>query len=747
MINSSRWPIFRHITLILIAFAFLPQTAEGQQSKDSFGKAKEFTIEDIFVSGKFTPKSIRGIQWIKGGKAYTYLETDTAKKQTDIWMYEVATGKKTKLVDAGKLILKEGEKPFAITHYIWSPDEKNILFTGTLPARALKTGGNFFLYNLETEKFKQLTNTEKKQLNVKFSPDGKMLGFVRDNNIYVLDLESGKETQLSWDGSEHVLNGHFDWVYEEEFGIIDGWQWSPDGKYIAFWQIDENRVPEFPIIDFLPLYQNVMRMHYPKAGDANAIVKIGVVSLETKQRIWVDIGAPLDSTQDTYIPRIQWTNDPRILAVQRLNRQQNQLDFTFVDVTTGKARLILTETEKTWLDVRDDLTFLKKSNHFVWSSERDGYLHLYLYDMNGKLVRQLTRGNWDVERLVGVDEKKRIVYFIASAESPMVRDLYSVKLDGSGFKRITKEEGSSGVNFAPDYSVFLHTFSTPSTPPRISLRRSDGSLIRVVEKGEIEALKEYQIASPLFFTFKTSDGVPLNGWMLKPVDFDSTKKYPVLMFVYGGPGSQTVRKSWGGLNFLWYQMLTQNGYLIASVDGRGTGARGKEFKSLTYKNLGKWETNDQIEAAKYLASLPYVDASRIGIWGWSYGGYMTLMAMLLGTDVFKAGVSVAPVTHWKFYDTIYTERYMLTPKENPEGYEQSAPLTHAKKLKGKLLLIHGTADDNVHWQNTVSMVNELIREGKQFETAFYPGGMHGIGGGKIRAQLFTKITNFILNNL
>ncbi len=728
--------------LSIVFLVYLPvQVAVTQE------RTKEFSLEDIYNSGKFSTKSVRGVQWMKGGRAYSFLETDTSKKQTDVWTYDVATGNKSKLVDAAKLVLKDGDKRFRIQNYVWSPDESKMLFTGTLVARAVKAGGNFFLYDVRTGKFKQLTNTEQEQMNAKFSPDSKMIGFVRANNIFVLDVESDKESQLTFDGAEHVLNGHFDWVYEEEFGIIDGWQWSPDGAFVAYWQLDENRVPEFPIMDYLPLHQQVTKMRYPKAGDPNSIVRIGVVSLRSKQTKWMDIGEPMDSTQDTYIPRMQWTAKSNTLAIQKLNRHQNRLDLMLADVTTGKSKVVLTETEKTWIDINDNLRFLKKTDAFIWSSDRENFLHLWLYDLNGKLLRQLTAGKWAVDRLLGVDEKSQTVYFTASVTSPLERDVYSITLSGSGFKRITKESGSNGANFAPDFSVFLHTFSDVNTPTRTSLRKSDGSLIRVVEEGTIDALKDYRISPKTFFAFKTSDGVELSGWMIKPVDFSPPRKYAVLMAVYGGPGSQTVRNSWGGNEFLWYQLLAKKGYIVVSVDGRGTGARGKDFESVTYKNMGKWETFDQIEGAKYLATLPYVDGSRMGIWGWSYGGYMTLMSLLEGADVFKVGVSVAPVTHWKFYDSIYTERYMLTPKENPEAYEESAPLTHAKKLKGNLLIIHGSSDDNVHWQNTVSMVNELIKEGKQFDTAFYPGGMHGIGSGKVRVQLFTKITNFILGGL
>jgi dipeptidyl-peptidase-4 len=744
----TRSRLTRRLSASLIAGILIVSGAAAQGAGRTIpARTKAFTIDDIFVKGKFNGKSMRGFQWIENGRAYSYLETDTSIKQTNLWRYDVASGKKTELVDAKYLVLKEGEQPFSIQNYVWSSDRKKLLFTGSLTARRLKTGGNFFLYEPGNKKFRQLTKSDEEQVNVKFSPDGSMIGFVRGNNLFLHRLDDDSETQLTFDGAPHVRNGHFDWVYEEEFGLIDGWQWSPDGKYIAYWQIDENREPEFPITDFLPLHQEVKKMRYPKAGDPNGIVRIGILDLASRKTVWADIGAPLDSTQDTYVPRIKWTNRSGLLAVERLNRHQNKLELTFVDASTGRANIVLTEAEQTWIDVRDDLTFLKKGDQFLWSSDRDGYLHLYLYGMDGKLVRQLTQGRWDVERLNGVDESSGMVYFTAGIVSPLGREVYAVGLDGKGFKRLTKEDGSNSANFAPDFSVFLHTFTDVNTPSKVSLRKNDGTLVRVVDDGTIGALAEYAISPQTFFTFKTSDGLELNGWMIKPADFDPAKKYPVLMSVYGGPGSQTVRNSWGGQNFLWYQLLAQKGYIVASIDNRGTGARGKEFESVTYKHLGKWETNDQIEGAKYLSTLPFVDGSRIGIWGWSYGGYMTLMSVLMGADVFKTGVSVAPVTHWKFYDSIYTERYMLTPQENPEGYEESAPLTHAANLKGNLLEIHGTADDNVHWQNTVSMVNAFNQAGKQFETAFYPGGLHGIGTGKLRAQLFTRITNFILDKL
>ncbi len=738
------------LAAFLLAAVVLVPRADAQK------RGKEFTVEDIYSSRKFTSERFRSMHWIEGGKAASYLETDTATKTTDIWRYDVADGSMKVMVPGAGLKLPGADEPIKVQNYIFSRDERKILFTGTLTARRLKTGGDFYLWDRDRKTLKQLTDSKDEQLNVKFSHDGEKIGFVRNENLVILDLESGTERQLTFDGGGHVLNGHFDWVYEEEFGIIDGWQWSPDDRRIAFWQLDEGRVPEFPIIDFLPLHQELETMRYPKAGDPNSIVRVGVVEATIQGSAdgagnppvrWLDIGAPADPSQDVYVPRMEWTKDPSGLSVQKLNRIQNRLELLLFDVETGGSRTLLTESSDTWVEVRNDLQFLEKSEAFLWSSERDGYRHLYLYDLQGNMIRQLTKGEWDVDNVPGVDENSGVVYFTAGATSPLDRDLYSVKLDGTGFTKITTGSGTHSVNFSPDFSVYRESFSDANTPTRTSLYRADGTLIRVLADGKIGALDEYVVSPMSFFTFRTTDGVDLNGWMIKPHDFDPAKKYPVLMYVYGGPGSQTVRNSWGGSNFLWYQLLAQKGYVIASVDNRGTGARGVDFKKITYKNLGKWETNDQAEAARYLGGLSYVDASRIGIWGWSYGGYMTLMAMTTAADVFSTGVSVAPVSNWKFYDTIYTERYMQTPELNPAGYEASAPTEHADGLTGKLLEIHGTADDNVHWQNTVTMVSELEKAGKQFETAFYPGGRHGIASGKVRAQLFTKITDFILENL
>jgi dipeptidyl-peptidase-4 len=721
----------RHLLLPLLALLAAAAIAGAQE------RTKELTLDDL---GKFSGRGVRGFQWIEGGKAYSCLESDTARKKTDLWKYEAGSGRKTKLVDASELVLTAGDPPFAIQNYTYSPDESRILFTGTLSARALKTGGNFFLYDIKSRKFSQLTHSALDQMNVKFSPDGKQIGFVRAHNLYTLELSSGKETQLTSDGSDHRFNGHFDWVYEEEFSIIDGWQWSPDGASIAYWQLDENRVPEFPIVNFIPLHQEITRQRYPKPGDPNAMVRIGVVKLSSAQTTWMDLGAPFDTTQDFYLPRMGWTPDGKLL-IHRMNRHQNLLEVLLADPSSGATTPFLKEAEETWVDIKNDFLFLKKSKGLIWPSERNGYLHLYLYDEKGTLVRQLTKGTWDVGRIVGVDEEERTLYFTAAVTTPLDRDLYAVNLDGTHFRRVTRGSGTHSITAAPGMRCFLDNFSNVDTPPKLTIIAPDGSPVRVVDEGSVPALAVYRLSPQTFFTFLTPDSVSLNGWMIKPPDFDPAKKYPVLMTVYGGPGSQTVTNTWGGA---WNQLLAQKGIIVASVDGRGTGARGKAFKSVTYKHLGTWETNDQIAGAKYLASLPYVDGGRIGITGGSYGGYMTLMCLLKGSETFKLGIAVSSVTHWKFYDSIYTERYMLTPKENPDGYAESAPATYADRLKGKLLIMHGTDDDNVHMQNSITMIDELVKKNKQFQTSLYPGSKHGI---RARQHYLTTILNYLMENL
>ena len=711
------------------------------------GERNQLSLDDIFTSGKYAGKAITGVHWLNDGARYSYYERDTAAKVTNIFIYDVNSKSSRRVLTTAELKMAQDDPPFRFTTYQWSPDEKHILFISAPPEREylsrLTPAGNIFVYDLGNKSFRRLTNVSDPQYNVKFSPDGKSIGFVRNNNIFVVDVASGAERQLTTDGAEHIINGKFDWVYEEEFEISDGWQWSPDGKHIAFWRLDENRVPEYTLTEWDSLHLTLIPMRYPKAGEPNSIVKIGVIDLQSSMTKWMDLG----SNDDIYIPRMQWTLDPAILSIQRMNRAQNVLELLYADIVTGTTHTVLTESEEKWVDISNDLTFLKDGN-FIWPSERDGYRHLYLYKNDGTVVNQITKGEWEVDSFCGVDEKTGTVYFSSTEVSPLERHIYRIQLDGRKKKRITEMAGTHTANFSPTYKYFLDTYSNISTPPRISLMNNEGSVLSVVEENNIQTLKNVQIGKTAFLSITTADGVSLNASIMKPANFDSTKKYPVLVYTYGGPGSQVVRNAWERTSdVLWYTYLGEHGYLIFMVDNRGTGARGKAFKTAGYRNLGKWEVNDQVEGARYLSSLPYVDRERIGIWGWSYGGYLTSMVILNGADYFKAAVAVAPVTSWRYYDNIYTERYMGTPQNNPSGYVESSPITHASKLKGKFLLIHGTSDDNVHFQNTANFVSALEKANKQFSLRFYPDKNHGIYGGVTRLNLYTLMTNFILTNL
>lgn len=707
---------------------------------------KELTVQDIWGSVQFSGKSIRGLQWMKDGRSYSFQETDTLTKSTAIYLSDIRSKSKTFITSGAALKVHDTDSSFAFSSYQWSPDEKQILFVARPPSQQylsrLTPAGNLFLLDLPSKRFSQLTDVTVPQYNQKFSPDGKKIGFVRENNLFMLDIASKEIRQLTFDGSVNIINGKFDWVYEEEFGISDGWLWSPDGLRIAFWQFDQTRVPEFTMTEWDSTHLSHVNMKYPKPGDDNSVVRIGIITVTDGNIRWIDTG-PED---DIYIPRMLWSRENNVLSYQRLNRAQNELELILYDLSDNTARTVITEQSNTWIEVHDDLRFLK-NGEIIWSSERDGYNHLYRFDRKGNVKGQITKGQWDVDAFYGVDEKKGLVYFTSSEVSPTERHLYSARMDGKGKNQLTKRPGTYSALFSPTFEHYIGYFSNSKEPTRSALLTNNGKEIYPLEDSGIPALQHYELPATEYYTFRTSDGVELYASMIRPVGFDSTKKYPVLVYTYGGPGSQVVKNAWGGSNYLWHSMLTQKGYVIFMVDNRGTGARGSVFKKLTHRNLGQWEVNDQIEGAKYLSSLSFVDKERIGIWGWSYGGYMASQTILIGADYFKAAIAVAPVTHWKFYDTIYTERFMGTPENNPVGYMESAPMNHADKLKGKYLLIHGTSDDNVHFQNAVNMVSALQKANKQFQTMFYPNKNHGISGGKTRVQLYTLMTNFLLENL
>jgi len=713
--------------VLLFSYELLPQP-------------KELTVELIQTNKDFFGKNLSGVQWFSGGEKFSFLKRDSETKATAIYEHDVKTGDEKILVSGNDLKLKPGDKPFGIQNYEWLPNEKYILFTGTLPARSLKTGGAFYIYEIAKKKFFELASSEKTQQNASFSPDGEKLAFVRDNNVFVVDIQSKKETQITFDGSETLLNGNFDWVYEEEFSIINGIEWSPDSKRIAFWQLDQSQVPEIHIAKWDSLYLNFLDMRYPKAGTRGSSVKIGIAEIASPKITWVDLG----EESDIYIPRIKFTADANLLAVQRLNRLQNKLDLLFADAATGKTKTVFTENDSCWIDINDNLNFLKDKKHFVWTSAKDGFEHIYLFDYNGKQIKQLTKGNFEVDKILGVDETNKEIYFTSNERSTVNSDLYSVNYESSKRNRITETKGSHKIDLSSNQKYFIDRYSNANLIASSYLYNTSGDKIRDLVVNDMAAFKDYNLSPVEFFRFKTTDGVELDASIIKPANFDPSKKYPVLVNNYSGPGSKTVTDAWGSL---WFQMLAQKGYIIFALDNRGTGGRGEAFEKMVYKNLGYWEVNDQIEGAKYLASLPYVDASRIGIWGWSYGAYAAALTLVKAADYFKAAIAVAPVTDWRFYDNIYTERYMSTPQLNPKGYETSSVMTYADQLRGKLLLIHGTADDNVHFENSVALAAKLVAENKPFQSMFYPEKNHGIFGGKTRLHLYQLMTEFILNNL
>ncbi|GAB3896838.1 S9 family peptidase [Spirosoma agri] len=727
---------------------------------------KPVTLDDIWGSnaGTFSQRTVEGVNWMKTGGFYTTLDGGRIVK------FNIVTGAPVDtLFDEQQATVSGTGKPISIDGYQLSTDERKLLITTQEEAIYRRSSkATFYVYDLKTKRLTLLSKGGKQQFAT-FSPDGKRAAFVRDNNLFTVDIATGNEIKLTTDGKRNaIINGAADWVYEEEFSMARAFEWSPDSRRLAWIRFDERRVPEYDMQLWGGLYPVEYRFKYPKAGEANSVVTVWIADVVSGNKVKAQTGTDADQ----YLPRIQWTMHANLLSVRRMNRLQNKLDLLHINAATGQATTVLTETPGTTvatgptyvdLEFTDDLTYLKDGQSFIWSSERNGYKHLYLYAMSGKLIRPITSGSFEVATVLGVDETNGTLFYTSteaiprraygSASSPLERHLYRIGIDGQRKQRLTTAAGTYTANFSPDFAYYLLYHSSASAPLTVSLRdtRTSGDL-RILESNEAlkTRLATYSTSPKQFFQTKAADGTPLNGWMIRPTAFDSTgatKKYPVLLFVYGGPGSQTVKNDWDARDFFWYQTLAQKGYIIVSVDGRGTGGQGTAFRTVTYGQLGKLETDDQIATARYLKTLSFVDPNRVGIWGWSYGGYMTALCMTLGADVFKMGISVAPVTNWRFYDTIYTERYLKRPQDNAAGYDDNSPVTHAAKLRGPFLLIHGTGDDNVHFQNSVELEDALIAAGKQFQSFYYPNRNHGIYGGNTRLHLYTMMTEFLEKNL
>ncbi|MGB5508405.1 S9 family peptidase [Robiginitalea sp.] len=715
---------------ILVLLVIFWQILSAQQ--------KKITLEDIW-GGSFTTEGMEVLRSMKDGQHYTILNIDREAQVSSIDKYEYKTQEKV------ATLLKSNAAsgiPF-FTSYSFSADESKVLLaTEVEPIYRRSRLGIYFIYDLENNTLLPISDTKIQEPTL--SPKGDQVAYVYMNNLYVLDLATGSRKQITSDGTTNaIINGVTDWVYEEEFSFVRAFDWNSAGDKIAFLRFDEREVPEFYMDVYgQGLYPSPQQFKYPKAGEANAKVSLYICDVPSGSVSEVSLGNP------HYIPRIQWMNHPDHLSVQTLNRHQDKLVLHKVTASTLQVSPLLEETDAAYVDVTDNLTFLP-DDRFIWTSEKDGYNHIYLYDSNGDSHRQLTSGPWEVTSYYGYDTRRRRIFYQSSEQGSINRDVYSISDKGKGKRRLSSGTGTNQAAFSSDFTYFINTFSNVETPPVYTLHEaSDGDLVKELKHNRelLSRVEGYEMAPKEFSTLPIN-GNDLNMWMIKPVDFDPAKKYPLLMFQYSGPGSQQVANRWHGANDYWHQMLASQGYIIACVDGRGTGLKGRDFKKVTQLELGKFEVEDQIAAAKALSTRPYIDAERTGIWGWSYGGFMSSNCILKGNDVFEMAIAVAPVTSWRFYDTIYTERYMQTPQENAGGYDENSPLNFADQLQGDFLLVHGGADDNVHVQNSMRMIEALVQANKPFDWAIYPDRNHGIYGGNTRLHLYNKMTQFVLNNL
>jgi dipeptidyl-peptidase-4 len=704
---------------------------------------KELTVELIFGRRTLEGAQLRAPAWSPDGTLLTFFQVGPTGTELAAW--DAGTGQRRVLVTTAQLEEMRAGGPERVSQatglgrhpappYFWSPRGDAILFV---------SGGNLYLFDPREGKSKRVLSGEAAVSDVKFSPDGKWVSYLREHNLWAVELARGRERQLTRGGTELLREGELDWVYPEELELLTAYWWAPDSSAVAFLEMDESKVTRYPLVDYLQLAAPVELESYPQAGVANPIVRVGVLELSGGETRWMDTG----TEQDVYLPRVAWMPDSKHLIIQRLNRAQNQLDVLEADRATGRTATLFEEKDKYWVNVAGDPIFLDGGKSFLGTSERDGFRHIYLYSADGKLARQLTRGDWEVSEIAGVDEKAGMVYFLATKKTPLERQLYRVPLGGGEIQQVTREQGTHKVVMAPGAANFLDTFSSSLVPTQQFVIRADGTLAAMLNENRVAGIEDYGLAKPAFGELPAGDGSKLNWKMILPPGFTAAKKYPVLVFVYGGPHAQVVTDSWGGARALWLQLMAQKGYIIFSLDNRGSFHRGHAFETPIFHNFGRTELADQLSGASYLETQPFVDTARIGILGWSYGGYMTCMAMLRAPEVFKAGFAGAPVTDWRQYDSIYTERYMGLPAENPEGYRDSSPVTFAAGLRGKLLVAHATGDDNVHFANSLELQEAFVRAGRYAEFIIYAGRGHGVSDAPAQVQMYTRVTQFFLDNL
>ena len=731
--------------IILLATVFLALFTQSLKAQN-----KLLTIDDIFdpvkkVNFNGTTPTVR---WLKDGNHYLITNEASRRDVPRLQKVDAATGQAMPFFDAAKM-----QAAFAALPGVTAEDARQLANRGNYDLNPAQTAvlinwsNDLFYYEFTSDRPIRLTNNPEEEVGVEFSPDGKMISFVRGNNLYVEELGmQRRERALTSDGSEKILNGRLDWVYQEELygrGNFGAYWWSPDSTTITFLRFDENPVPEFTVVDHIPYEQNVEVTPYPKAGDPNPIVKLGVVNATGGDIRWVDTFKYQPA--DLLISRVAWSPDSKKVVYQAQNREQTFLDVNFADARDGKSSTIIHETSKAWVAINEDPIWLKDGT-FIWASERSGWEHLYHYSADGKLLRQITNGNWEVRSIEGVDEANGFIYFTSTEHSPIANNGYRIKLDGTGLTRITTTEGSHRVDVSPAYNYFIDFWSDLNTPSQIRLYDAGGKLVRVISENKVDALKQYKLGTAELLQVKTRDGFVMEAMMIKPPDFDARKKYPVMSFTYSGPHAPQVRNAWGSQTYMFHQLLAQKGYIIWICDNRTASGKGLESTWPVYKNFGELELRDLEDGLTWLKSQPYVDGSRIGMWGWSYGGFMTSYA-LTHSQSFKIGIAGGTVADWRDYDSIYTERYMQTPQDNPEGYKKSAPVNAAKDLHGKLLLIHGAIDDNVHMANTMQFVYELQKAGKQFQLMLYPKSRHGVTDPLLVKHLRQMMLDFIVENL
>jgi dipeptidyl-peptidase 4 len=730
---------------VLLATVFLAIATQSLKAQN-----KLLTIDDIFDPVKKVNfnGSTPTVRWLNDGKHYLITNEASRKDVPRLQKVDAATGEATAFFDAAKM-----QAAFAALPGVSAEDARQLANRGNYNLNPAETAvlidwsNDLFYYEFGSDRAIRLTNNPEEEIGEEFSPDGRMISFVRGNNLYVEELGmQPRERALTSDGGTKILNGRLDWVYQEELygrGNFGAYWWSPDSKTIAFLRFDETPVPEFTVVDHIPYDQRIEVTPYPKAGDPNPIVKLAVVNASGGDIRWVDTFKYQPA--DLLISRVAWTPDSKKVVYQAQNREQTFLDVNFADARDGKSTNIIHETSKAWVAINENPIWLKDSS-FIWASERSGWEHLYHYAADGKLLRQITDGKWEVSSIQGVDEDNGYIYFTSTEHSPIAGQAYRIKLDGTGMTRLTQTEGAHRVDLSPANNYFIDVWSDLNTPSQVRLFDASGKLVRVIAENKVDALKQYKLGTAELLQVKTRDGFTMEAMMIKPPDFDARKKYPVMSFTYSGPHAPQVRNSWGSQTYMFHQLLAQKGYIIWICDNRTASGKGLESTWPVYKNFGELELRDLEDGVTWLKNQPYIDGSRVGIWGWSYGGFMTSYA-LTHSQSFKMGIAGGTVADWRDYDSIYTERYMQTPQNNPEGYKKSSPVNAAKNLHGKLLLIHGAIDDNVHMANTIQFVYELQKAGKQFQLMVYPKSRHGVTDPLLLKHMRQMMLDFIVENL